>query len=85
MILERYCDYDTKVMDKKDLCPVIKHGSQHLHTECRACQYNIFEFTDTLKVIRSKMSDIDPIFTGTYPKFDESYMKKGRMSDVFKY
>jgi hypothetical protein len=75
MNLKSYCGYcdDRKATDV--MCPVVTYGSDHLHTECRACKFNLFDFNTTLKVIRKKTSDIDPVYSGIYPKFDEVFFK----------
>ena len=75
MNLKSYCGFCDDRKADQIMCPIIIHGSEHIHTECRACKFNIFDFYTTLKAIRRKMSDIDPIYTGIYPKFDEVFFK----------
>ena len=73
MNVKSYCGYcdDRKV--QVVFCPIVIHGKDHIHTECRACKFNFFDFYTTLKVIRAKMSDVDPVWDGVYPKFDETF------------
>lgn len=71
-----YCGYCDNRKDNKVMCPNIVYGSEHIHTECRACKFNQFDFYTTLKVIRKKMSDIDPVWDGIYPKFDEVFFER---------
>ena len=75
MNVESYCGYCDNRKEQYPKCPVIKYGSDHLHTECRACKHNVFDFYTTLKVIRVKTSELDPIWNGIYPKFDEHFFK----------
>jgi hypothetical protein len=75
MNIQSYCGYCDNRKATKINCPVIQDGIGHIHTECRACKYNPFDFYTTLKAIRIKMSDIDPVWNGIYPKFDEYFFK----------
>lgn len=68
------CDFMLIRPEEFEFCPVIQHGSEHLHTDCRACRYNYFDFYTTLLTIRKKMSLTDPIWTGTLPYIDEEIL-----------
>jgi hypothetical protein len=82
-IKERCCDYYKDRSSEFDICPVIIHGSEHLHTDCRACKYNEFDFYKTLEVIRRKMSINSPVWIGTKPIVHEEYLKFKNLNDCF--
>lgn len=75
MITESYCDYYQDRSIGVVMCPIVIYGPSHIHTECRACKHNIYGFYETLAIIRKKLSNSDPVFTGILPFIQEDYSK----------